>query len=216
MGSDGVATGADAAELERFADLAEHWWDDAGRWRRCTSSTRSRLGYIRDHICARVGRSPGGRPLAELSVVDVGCGGGLLCEPLARLGATVTGIDLAPASIEAAVRHARAAALAIDYRVAAAELVAEHVQFDLVCAMEVVEHVADQEGFSTPALPWSAPAAAWFWPRSAAPFAPSRSASSPPSTSSAGCRAARIAGRVSCALEAARARCAAPACTSKT
>jgi 2-polyprenyl-6-hydroxyphenyl methylase/3-demethylubiquinone-9 3-methyltransferase len=149
MGSDGVATGVDAAELERFADLAEHWWDEAGPLAPLHKLNPVRLGYVRDRICAHLGRDPlAERPLAGLFALDVGCGGGLLCEPLARLGATVTGVDLTPASIEAAIRHARAAGLAIDYRVAAAqELVAESRRFDLVCAMEVVEHVADQEGF---------------------------------------------------------------------
>ena len=144
-----MAGGADAAELERFAALAERWWDETGPLAPLHKLNPIRVGYVRDRICAQVGRDPlAERPLAGLSVADVGCGGGLLCEPLARLGASVTGIDLAPASIEAAARHARAAGLAIDYRVAAAEqLVAEARRFDLVCAMEVVEHVADQETF---------------------------------------------------------------------
>jgi 2-polyprenyl-6-hydroxyphenyl methylase/3-demethylubiquinone-9 3-methyltransferase len=144
-----MAGGADAAELERFAALAERWWDESGPLAPLHKLNPIRVGYVRDRICAQVGRDPlAERPLAGLSVADVGCGGGLLCEPLARLGASVTGIDLAPASIEAAARHARAAGLAIDYRVAAAEqLLAEARRFDLVCAMEVVEHVADQETF---------------------------------------------------------------------
>jgi 2-polyprenyl-6-hydroxyphenyl methylase/3-demethylubiquinone-9 3-methyltransferase len=144
-----VATRAERAELERFADLAEHWWDEAGPLAPLHKLNPVRLGYIRDRICQHLGRDPlRERPLAGLAAIDVGCGGGLLCEPLARLGATVTGIDPAQASIEVAVRHARAAGLAIDYRAASAEqLLAEDRRFDLVCAMEVVEHVADQERF---------------------------------------------------------------------
>ena len=144
-----MASGADVRELARFADLAERWWDESGPLAPLHKLNPIRIGYIRDHICARLGRDPlGDRPLAGLSAVDIGCGGGLLCEPLARLGATVTGIDLTPASIEVAADHARATGLAIDYRVAAAErLLAEARRFELVCAMEVVEHVPDQAGF---------------------------------------------------------------------
>jgi 2-polyprenyl-6-hydroxyphenyl methylase / 3-demethylubiquinone-9 3-methyltransferase len=144
-----MAGGADAKELERFAQLAAQWWDEAGPLAPLHKLNPPRLGYVRDRICAHLGRDPlAERPLAGLATVDVGCGGGILCEPLARLGATVTGIDLAPASIEAATDHARAAGLAIDYRVAAAEdLVAARERFDLVCAMEVVEHVADPAAF---------------------------------------------------------------------
>ena len=144
-----MASGVEAAELERFAGLAEHWWDEAGPLAPLHKLNPVRIGYVRDRICAQLGRDPlRDRPLGGLRALDVGCGGGLLSEPLARLGATVTGIDLAPASIDVAKRHARAAGLDIDYRVAAAaQLVAEAQHFDLVCAMEVVEHVADQEEF---------------------------------------------------------------------
>jgi 2-polyprenyl-6-hydroxyphenyl methylase/3-demethylubiquinone-9 3-methyltransferase len=144
-----MAGGADTAELERFAALADRWWDEAGPLAPLHKLNPVRLAYVRDRICARTGRDPlAQRPLAGLSVVDVGCGGGLLCEPLARLGAAVTGIDLAPAGIEVAARHAHSGGLAIDYRVAAAaQLLDEGRRFDLVCAMEVVEHVADQGQF---------------------------------------------------------------------
>jgi 2-polyprenyl-6-hydroxyphenyl methylase / 3-demethylubiquinone-9 3-methyltransferase len=144
-----MASGADAEELERFARLAAQWWDEAGPLAPLHKLNPTRLGYVRDRICLHLGRDPlAEQPLAGLAAVDVGCGGGLLCEPLARLGAAVTGIDLAPASIEVATDHARVARLTIDYRVAAAEdLVAGRERFDLVCAMEVVEHVADPAGF---------------------------------------------------------------------
>ncbi len=144
-----MASAAERAELERFAALADRWWDETGPLAPLHKLNPVRVAYVRDRTCAQLGRDPlGEQPLAGLAALDVGCGGGILCEPLARLGAAVTGIDPTPGSIEAAGRHARAAGLAIDYRVAAAEdLLAERRQFDLVCAMEVVEHVTDQEGF---------------------------------------------------------------------
>ncbi|MGH6900165.1 MAG: bifunctional 2-polyprenyl-6-hydroxyphenol methylase/3-demethylubiquinol 3-O-methyltransferase UbiG, partial [Geminicoccaceae bacterium] len=97
-----MASGADARELERFAHLAAHWWDEAGPLAPLHKLNPTRLGYVRDRICLHLGRDPlGEQPLEGLAAVDVGCGGGLLSEPLARLGAAVTGIDLAAASIEA-------------------------------------------------------------------------------------------------------------------
>jgi len=144
----GVAS-ADPAELRRFAGLAGQWWDEAGPLAPLHKLNPTRLGYIREQVCARFGRDPRApQPLAGLEVLDVGCGGGLLSEPLARLGARVTGIDLEPANLKVAAEHARAAGLEIDYRQTSAEqLAAAGASFDLVCVMEVVEHVPDQAGF---------------------------------------------------------------------
>jgi 2-polyprenyl-6-hydroxyphenyl methylase/3-demethylubiquinone-9 3-methyltransferase len=144
-----AASGADPAEIARFADLAATWWDEAGPMAPLHKLNPVRIAYVRDRLCAHLGRDPlAGPPLAGIAVLDVGCGGGLLCEPLARLGAAVTGIDLATPSIEVATRHAGAAGLRVDYRVAdASQLAAERARFDLVCAMEVVEHVADPAEF---------------------------------------------------------------------
>jgi 2-polyprenyl-6-hydroxyphenyl methylase/3-demethylubiquinone-9 3-methyltransferase len=149
---DGRAPGApsaDPAELRRFAGLASRWWDEAGPLAPLHKLNPTRLGYIRARACGRFGHDPRApRPLIGLEVLDVGCGGGLLCEPLARLGASVTGIDLEPANLKVAAEHAAAAGLEIDYRQASAEqLAAAGESFDLVCVMEVVEHVADQAGF---------------------------------------------------------------------
>jgi 2-polyprenyl-6-hydroxyphenyl methylase / 3-demethylubiquinone-9 3-methyltransferase len=140
---------ADRSELKRFEALAGSWWNEAGPMAPLHKLNPVRLAYIRDQLCGHLGLDPKAhRALAGQNVLDIGCGGGLLCEPLARLGATVTGIDLVPANLVAARQHARAAALDVTYRdVAAEQLAAEGARFDLVCAMEVVEHVADVPGF---------------------------------------------------------------------
>lgn len=140
---------ADAAEIARFAAIAEEWWDPGGKFAPLHKLNPARLEFIRDHVAAHFGRDPhGDRPFAGLALADIGCGGGLLCEPMARLGATVTGIDAAEESIRIAGAHAEQMGLAIDYRFATVEaLVAEPVRFDVVLSMEVVEHVADLDAF---------------------------------------------------------------------
>lgn len=139
----------DPEEIARFDALAEDWWDENGPMAPLHKLNPIRLAYIRDRVCGHQGREAAGRkPLQGLRVLDIGCGGGLLSEPLARMGADVTGIDLAPAHIEGAKRHAAEAGLTIDYRIAAVEdLAATAERFDLVCAMEVIEHVPDQPAF---------------------------------------------------------------------
>ncbi len=109
----------------------------------------ARLGYIRDRIAAHYDRDPKGTAaLQGLTVLDIGCAGGLLCEPLTRLGATVTGIDAAAENVEVARQHARDMRLAIDYRNAAPEdLLGGGETFDVVLALEVVEHVTDVQAF---------------------------------------------------------------------
>jgi 2-polyprenyl-6-hydroxyphenyl methylase/3-demethylubiquinone-9 3-methyltransferase len=144
-----TAARADPEELRRFAELAERWWDETGPMAPLHKLNPIRLGYIRQQVCERFRRAPEDpRPLAGLAVLDVGCGGGLLCEPLARLGAAVTGIDLAPGNLAVAARHAAAADLAITYREIAVEELAESgARFDLLCVMEVIEHVPDMPAF---------------------------------------------------------------------
>ena len=136
----------DAAEVEKFSGLAAAWWDPFGPMAPLHAMNPTRVRYVRDRLCAHLARDPAAKaPLAGLRLLDVGCGAGLLCEPLARLGAKVTGIDASAAAIEAARAHADGAGVVVDYRVAnAAELGAT---FDGVLAMEVVEHVPDLAAF---------------------------------------------------------------------
>ncbi len=139
----------DADETARFAALADEWWDADGPMRPLHRLNPARLGWLRDALCDRFGRDPlGPKPLRDLRILDVGCGGGLVCEPLARLGAQVTGIDAVGEGIAAARAHARGEKLAIDYRVTTAEALAEAGEtYDAVVSFEVVEHTADRTAF---------------------------------------------------------------------
>jgi 2-polyprenyl-6-hydroxyphenyl methylase/3-demethylubiquinone-9 3-methyltransferase len=142
-------TTIDQGEIERFSRIAAEWWDPAGKFKPLHKFNPVRLAYIRDAICAAHGRDPKApRPLDGIRIVDVGCGGGLLSEPLARLGASVTGVDAAEKNVKTAAAHAAEAGVAVDYRATTAEaLVAAGEQFDVVLAMEIVEHVADVDLF---------------------------------------------------------------------
>jgi 2-polyprenyl-6-hydroxyphenyl methylase/3-demethylubiquinone-9 3-methyltransferase len=139
----------DAQEVARFDRLAREWRDPKGPMRALHKLNPVRLRYIRDETCRKLGRDPQApHPLADLTILDVGCGGGMLSEPLARLGAKVSGLDPAPTNIAVATLHAERAGLAIDYRGEPIEAVAERGErFDVVLAMEVVEHVADVPAF---------------------------------------------------------------------
>lgn len=135
----------DKAEIARFSRLAQDWWNPKGALQPLHKLNPARLEYIRDVVCAHFGRKAGGRGAFKgLSVLDIGCGGGLLCEPMARLGAQVTGLDAGGEAIEAARLHAAQSGLAIDYRNDSAEGFARtRKKFDVVTALEIVEHVAD-------------------------------------------------------------------------
>lgn len=140
------ATTIDPAEIEKFSRIADTWWDPNGKFRPLHRFNPARLGYIKHAACAHFGRDPeGGKPLAGLRLLDIGCGGGLVSEPMARLGAAVSGVDASERNVGVARLHAAGAGLAIDYRVATVEaLVAEgETPFDIVLNLEVVEHVAD-------------------------------------------------------------------------
>jgi 2-polyprenyl-6-hydroxyphenyl methylase/3-demethylubiquinone-9 3-methyltransferase len=135
----------DPDEVARFERLAATWWDPRGKMGVLHKFNPVRLGFIKEAACRRFDRDPKLLDsLAGLRLLDIGCGGGLLCEPLARLGADVVGADPAAANIEAARLHAAQSDLAIDYRITTAEALADAGErFDIVLAMEVVEHVAD-------------------------------------------------------------------------
>jgi 2-polyprenyl-6-hydroxyphenyl methylase/3-demethylubiquinone-9 3-methyltransferase len=138
-----VSGTVESAEVARFAAMAAEWWDPHGPCRPLHRVNPTRLGFVRDRLAGQFGRITTGRqPFAGLGLLDIGCGGGLVSEPMARLGFAVTGIDPAAENVAVARAHARAQGLAINYRAEAAEaLVAEGAQFDAVLALEVVEHV---------------------------------------------------------------------------
>ena len=135
----------DDAEVARFSRLAGQWWDPRGPMAALHKFNPVRLGYIRDRVAAHFGRDPKRLDsLAGVGVLDIGCGGGILSEPLARLGAKVVGIDPSETNIAVAQRHAAQSGLVIDYRNSGAEVLTEAGEkFDVVLAMEVVEHVTD-------------------------------------------------------------------------
>ncbi|MCV0368321.1 MULTISPECIES: bifunctional 2-polyprenyl-6-hydroxyphenol methylase/3-demethylubiquinol 3-O-methyltransferase UbiG [Filomicrobium] len=139
----------DPREVQRFAEIAETWWDPNGPFRPLHKIGPARLSFIRNALARHYQRDSGGvRILDGLKILDVGCGGGLICEPLARLGAQVTGIDPAEESISAAEVHANINGLDIDYRAARIEQIASSEErFDAVMCLEVVEHVPDPAAF---------------------------------------------------------------------
>ena len=144
--SDGTV---DPAEIERFSRIADEWWDPTGKFAPLHRLNPIRIGYIRDRVAAHWQRDAlNGEPLKGLSLLDIGCGGGLLSEPMTRLGASVTGVDASARKIATASVHAAQQDLAIDYRQGTAEALAESgAQFDVVLALEIVEHVADVDLF---------------------------------------------------------------------
>ncbi|MBN8997134.1 MAG: bifunctional 2-polyprenyl-6-hydroxyphenol methylase/3-demethylubiquinol 3-O-methyltransferase UbiG [Rhizobiales bacterium] len=143
------APSLDPDEIARFSTMARDWWDPAGPLAPLHRLNPTRLAWLRDRIADHFGRdTKSERPLAGLRILDIGCGGGLVTEPLARMGATVTGIDPASDNIVVARHHAEAEGLAIDYRAETAEaLAAAGETFDVVLILEVVEHVTDVAAF---------------------------------------------------------------------
>lgn len=141
----------DDAEVAKFQAMAAEWWDPAGKFKPLHMLNPVRLDYLTAQIAAEFTRDRKSlRPFEGLRLLDIGCGGGLISEPMARLGATVTGADAAEENIEIARLHAEQSGLDIDYRATTAEaLLAEGAQYDVVLALEIVEHVADPQEFVT-------------------------------------------------------------------
>jgi 2-polyprenyl-6-hydroxyphenyl methylase/3-demethylubiquinone-9 3-methyltransferase len=141
----------DPAEVARFSALAAEWWNPHGKFGVLHKFNPVRLGFIRDQAAAHFGRDPKGmKPFAGLRLLDIGCGGGLLSEPMTRLGFDVLGADASEKNIKTASVHAEEQGLAIDYRATTAEALAEASErFDVVLNMEVIEHVADLNLFLT-------------------------------------------------------------------
>jgi 2-polyprenyl-6-hydroxyphenyl methylase/3-demethylubiquinone-9 3-methyltransferase len=144
-----TAASIDPEEVARFSAMAEEWWDPAGKFRPLHQLNPARLQFIRDRLAGHFGREPlGPNPLSGLRLLDIGCGGGLVSEPLARLGAAVVGVDASEKNVNIARAHAEQGGLEIDYRDGAAEdLAAAGERFDAVLALEVIEHVADIGSF---------------------------------------------------------------------
>jgi 2-polyprenyl-6-hydroxyphenyl methylase/3-demethylubiquinone-9 3-methyltransferase len=139
----------DPSEIEKFSRMAAEWWDPTGKFAPLHKFNPVRLKFIRETVAAHFGRDGNSlRPFEGLSLLDIGCGGGLLSEPMSRLGFAVTGVDPSEKNIGTAHAHAAQSGAAVNYRASDAEaLVAEGLTFDVVLNMEVVEHVADLRGY---------------------------------------------------------------------
>ena len=149
--SDAALTTIDQTEVDRFSAMAAEWWDPTGKFRPLHKINPVRLAYIRDKVAAHYGRdAKSNQPLGGLRVLDIGCGGGLLSEPVARMGADVVGADASERNIGIARTHSAQSGVTVDYRAVTAEaLAAAGETFDVILNMEVVEHVADVEFFIT-------------------------------------------------------------------
>lgn len=143
--SEASATTIDQSEVDRFSAMAAEWWDPTGKFKPLHKFNPVRLSYIRDRVCENFGRDVRShKPFEGLRFLDIGCGGGLLSEPMARMGATVVGADPSEKNVRIAETHAAESGVSVDYRAVSAEQLAEAGEtFDVILNMEVVEHVAD-------------------------------------------------------------------------
>ena len=146
-----TSVSVDPREMESFSRMAHDWWNPSGMFRPLHVMNGARLDIIKEAVCAHYGRDPDAeRPLDGLRLLDIGCGGGLLCEPMARLGAQVTGVDALERNVKTAKTHAEQVGVAVDYRHGTIEQMVEagEAAFDVVLNMEVIEHVANPADFT--------------------------------------------------------------------
>ena len=134
-------------EVEKFSKIAEEWWNPAGKFKPLHNFNPIRIKYIRDNIIKDFNIRSLDKPFKNLNILDIGCGGGLLSEPMCRLGASVVGIDASKKNIGVATLHAKTNNLKIDYRVASPEKLKTKIRFDVILNMEIVEHVEDIDFF---------------------------------------------------------------------
>jgi 2-polyprenyl-6-hydroxyphenyl methylase/3-demethylubiquinone-9 3-methyltransferase len=130
-------------EIEKFSRIAEEWWNPDGKFKPLHKFNPVRIKYIKDNIIRDFNIKTSSKPFKNIRVLDIGCGGGLLSEPMSRLGASVVGIDASEKNIEVAKLHAKKSKLKIDYKVASPEKLKTKVKFDVILNMEIVEHVED-------------------------------------------------------------------------
>jgi len=144
--SEDMRNTVDQKEIQAFSKDAAHWWDQDGPFKPLHRLNPVRLAYIKEQICAHYGRDALSlKPFTGLDILDVGCGGGLVCEPMARLGGSVTGADADAKAIEVAKEHAVLSGLEISYENKPAEQIEK--KFDIVLALEIIEHVSDPAAF---------------------------------------------------------------------
>ena len=130
-------------EIKKFSEIAEEWWNPNGKFKPLHNFNPIRIKYIKDNIVKDFNIKPLDKPFKNIKILDIGCGGGLLSEPMCRLGASVVGIDASKKNIEVAKFHAKKSGLKIDYRVASPEILKTKIKFDIILNMEIIEHVED-------------------------------------------------------------------------
>jgi 2-polyprenyl-6-hydroxyphenyl methylase / 3-demethylubiquinone-9 3-methyltransferase len=134
-------------EIEKFSKIAEEWWNPSGKFKPLHNFNPIRIKYIKENIVRDFNIKSSNKPLKNIKLLDIGCGGGLLSEPMCRLGASVVGIDASKQNIEVAKLHAKKNKLKIDYKVASPEILKTKIKFDIILNMEIIEHVEDIDFF---------------------------------------------------------------------